>query len=495
MSEHYPALNKKFILTLITSIICWTISAVTDQLILTYFSAFFGIIISFVYLLKFFNGILNPFKFLSICSASLFFVTNLTWIITSIFVFIYYKIDLFLFLDNILSIKHEYFLQAIIFTLLFSLVLFFFSLNKKLILKEKYVFHKVQSVIEINNKIIYLIVAGIIILEILLITSGFIEYRTYSQENFKEGIISPWIPYVNYIFHFHISLIALLLYKSKSVKFNIINYFLIIFSLLILGIIFFSRGRFQFFLTYIELTFWFCFFKNSLPKLRSIIIVLIIFLPILYNLTLFNEFLRHTSVDDFENKNILSTIKNNYEVWKFASEKEIITEKTTINFTSRFLSVRPLARILELKPSEKQHLYGKNIFNNLIWVIPRIIFPQKVNYPIDTKLIYDNFGIDFVDTANTVYLFSYLDFWYFGLFLYPLLIFFCWKLLLFLITIKDYNPLIVIFVLANGFVLFFSIAEGSCLGWLSYGRNMSIMLFILAIFSKKKKILESEKSP
>ena len=136
-----------------------------------------------------------------------------------------------------------------------------------------------------------------------------------------------------------------------------------------------------------------------------------------------------------------------------------------------------------------------NIFNNLIWVIPRIIFPQKVNYPIDTKLIYYNFGIDFVDTSNTVYLFSYLDFWYFGLFLYPLLIFFYWKLLLFLMTIKDYNPLILIFVLANGLTLFFSIAEGSCLGWLTYERNMAIMLFILAIFAKKKKILESEKSP
>ena len=50
----------------------------------------------------------------------------------------------------------------------------------------------------------------------------------YEQENFKLGIISPWVPYLGYIFHFHISLLALLLYKNSKIKFNLINFFLII---------------------------------------------------------------------------------------------------------------------------------------------------------------------------------------------------------------------------------------------------------------------------
>ena len=130
----------------------------------------------------------------------------------------------------------------------------------------------------------------------------------------------------------------------------------------------------------------------------------------------------------------------------------------------------------------------------MIWTIPRIIFPQKINFPIGEPLIHENFGIDFIDTSNSIYLFSYLDFWYFGLFLYPLLFFFYWKALLFLITIKDYNPLILIFILSNSLLLFFNVAESPILSYLDYARNITILLFILAIFTNKKKSYESKKS-
>ena len=496
MIGRYPISNVNFIFTIIVLIFFWAISLLTNQLAFTYFSAFFGTIISFFYLLKFFNGILNPFKFLRIASISLIFTTNLTWIISGIFVFLYYKTDLFSFLKNMLGINHESYLGAIIFTLIFSLVLFFFSLNKKLILEENYVANKVRNATEINNKIIFLIITVIVILEIYLINTGFIEYRTFDDESFKLGIISPWIPYLNYIFHFHIGLLALLIYKNEGIKFNLKNYILIICSLLILGLIFFSRGRFRFFFSYIELAFWYCFFKNHLPKLKTIIIALFIFLPILYNLTLFNQFLRNSinPADDFNSKNLLSTIQDTYENWKLGSEKEIVVELTTENFTDRFLSLYPLAESLELKSNEKDYLLGENIFNNLIWAIPRIIYPGKTNFPIGERLMYENFALSFSDTSNSIYLFSYLDFWYFGLFLYPLLFFFYWKLLLFLITIKDFNPLVLIFVLTNLLLLFFNLAEGSLLAYLDVLRNIAILLFVLIIFTKKKKIQESKKS-
>ena len=496
MIENYPISNIKIIFTLVASIILWVVSLIIDQLAATYFSAFIGTVISFFYLLKFFNGILNPFKFLSIASVSLFFATNISWIISSIFVSLYYKINLFLFFENILDIRHENYLQATISTLIFSLVLFFFSLNKKLILKEKYIFNKLQSVIEINNKTIYLIITTIIILEILLIFFGFIGYRTYEQENYQLGIISPWIPYVKFIFHFHISLTALLIYKNSRIKFNLKNYFLIFVSILLLSLIFFSRGRYQFLFLFIELAFWYCFFKNGLPKLRTIIIILFLFVPFIYNLTLFNELLRSSikPVDDFKNQNLLSRITNTYEMWQFSSGKEITIEKSTLNFSARFLSVRPLAEFFELKSSQKQYLLGENILNNLIWLIPRIIFPQKINFPIKESLIYEKFDLDFEDTADSIYLFSYLDFWHFGLFLYPLLIFFCWKLLLFLMTIRDFNPLILIFILSPAVSLYFSFAEASVLGFLSYERNAAIVLLILAIFTNKRIFHESKKS-
>ena len=93
MIENYPISNIKIIFTLVASIILWVVSLIIDQLAATYFSAFIGTVISFFYLLKFFNGILNPFKFLSIASVSLFFATNISWIISGIFVSLYYKIN------------------------------------------------------------------------------------------------------------------------------------------------------------------------------------------------------------------------------------------------------------------------------------------------------------------------------------------------------------------------------------------------------------------
>lgn len=495
MIEHYPVSNKNYIFALIALIFFWAISLLTNQLAFTYFSAFLGTIISFSYLLKFFNGTLNPFKFLRIASVSLIFTTNLCWILSGIFVFIYYEIDLFLFLENYLNINYESYLEATIFTLIFSVVLFFFSLNEKLILKEKYVFNKLRNAIEIDYKTIHLIIAVIIIIEILLFYYGFIGYRTYAQENFKLGIISPYVPYIRYIFHFHIGLIALLIYKNSLIKFNLRNYFLILVSLLLLNLIFFSRGRFEFFFSYVELTFWYCFFKNGLPKLKTTIISLLIFLPIIYNLLIFNELLRQPSnpVQDLENKNLFTRIENAYEMWKFSSAREITIEKTTLNLTSRFLLAHPLAKSFELKSSQKQFLLGQNILNNLIWTIPRAILPQKINFLVGENLIYEKFGLDFIDTSNSLYLFSYLDFWYFGLFLYPLLFFFYWKLLLFLITIEDLNPLILIFILSRSLILFFALAEGGMLQYLVYARNSAIILVILIIlsklfFSKSKKI-------
>ena len=494
MIEQYTTSNKNFIFASITSILVWGISLLTDQLAFAYFSAFLGTIISFFYLLKFFNGTLNPFKFLSIASVSLIFTTNISWLVSGIFVSFYYNIDLFLFLENFTNIYHESYFEATIFTLIFSLILFFFSLNKKITLKEKYILNKLQNVVKINNKIIYPILIAIITLEILLIYYGFIAYRTYAQENFQLGIIAPYISYLEYIFHFHIALTALLIFRCSKIKFSLKDFFLILFSLLLLTFLFFSRGRFISFFLYVELIFWYCLFNNGFPKLRTIFITLLILLPFIYNLTLFNDFVRYsnkfgTSTD----QNLLSTFKNNFEIWRISKEQDFSTEKTTINLTRRLLLVHPLAKTMELEPSQKHYLLGKNILNNLVWTIPRIIYPGKVNFDGAKILMYKNFNLHFEDVTNSLYLFSYLDFWYFGLFLYPLLLFFYWKFLLFVMTMKDYNPLILIFILSRGLIFFFSLGEGSLLGYLSYARDTALLLLLLLPFTNNNFFRKSKK--
>ena len=96
----------------------------------------------------------------------------------------------------------------------------------------------------------------------------------------------------------------------------------------------------------------------------------------------------------------------------------------------------PLAVSIETENTQKKFLLGENIFNNIIWTIPRVIFPQKVNFDVKEDLM-SKFGVNFTDTSDSIYLFSYLDFWIFGIILYPLILFFYWYFIINLLTFRN----------------------------------------------------------
>jgi len=486
MKTSFQNNDKEFIFKSLAIIFIWLISFTFENLILAYVASSLGCFITFLYITKFFNASLNPIKFLSLSAVSLFFITSSSVIFSSYFIRKFYDLTLFDFFNTIQYIPVESYLLAIIFTLLFSLILFLFSLRNELILKENYIFNKLNEIKNSDSKKIDFIIFFIIFLEIVLNLTGFIEYRGLDNENFKIGIIDPWIPYLDYIFHFHIALTSLLIVKSRD-KFNVKNSLIIILSVLLIGYFFFTRGRSGFILASIEIFFWYCFFNKSAPKLKSIIFSLIIIIPLIYSLSLFNQLLRmsvNTQNDNYK-QSLIEQITNAYDLWQIRDMREINNEKNNQNLTFRSLVVTPLAISINLKGPQKQNLLGETILNNFIWTIPRIIYPGKINHPVGEPLM-GKFGLYFADTSDSLYLASYMDFWWFGILIYPMLFYFYWRFLLYIITFKNFDPLIVLLIVSTSLPYFFGIGESSVLGFFIFMRNSVILLIILSIFTNNK---------
>jgi hypothetical protein len=481
---------------LLFSIFIWCLALIINKVILTYIAALFGSLITASIMKNYFDQKSNPFSLLNIGSIFLIFTVNMGWILSIIFIFIKYKIDIFNFIKNYLFITHESYLFANVYTLLFCLVLFLLSSNKKLCEKEFFLKTTLDKFIQIDISNLKTKIIIIIIFEAILFYNGFLDYRSYANQKYQAGIISWYIPYLDFIFHFHIAITSLFIFKFLNNTFSLNNLIIIIISIILFSIIFFIRGRYQFFFSYVELFFWYCFFNKNLPKLKNIIIFLIIYIPIVYNLTIFNDFIRNNRnnllILNNEKTSFIFKLPKFYNLWKFSNKDENI-DKTTVNFTQRFLLLYPLAVSIEIENSQKKFLLGENIVNNIIWTIPRVIFPNKVNFDVKEDLM-SKFGVNFIDTSDSIYLFSYLDFWIFGIILYPLIFFFYWYFIINLLTFRKYNPLILIFLISKALLLFFSLGEGGSLNYFVYARDLLIITIFIS-FINFNNIFFNTKSP
>lgn len=240
-------LKNNFIYYLILSIFIWSISLVIDKLLFTYFAAIFGIFITFLLIKKYFEQEINPFGLLNIGSIFLIFTINMGWVLSGLFIFINYKINLFDFFDNYLFLNYRNYLYANVYTLLFCLILYLLSLNEKLLKRENSLNQSIKKFNEIDISQLKYLAIIIIILEAILFYNGFIDYRGYANERYQAGIISWYVPYLDFIFHFQISITSLLIFNLLKTKFLFKNFIIILISVIFFSIIFFSRGRYQFF--------------------------------------------------------------------------------------------------------------------------------------------------------------------------------------------------------------------------------------------------------
>jgi hypothetical protein len=128
----------------------------------------------------------------------------------------------------------------------------------------------------------------------------------------------------------------------------------------------------------------------------------------------------------------------------------------------------------------KKYLFFTHIINTTIAVLPSQIIPNKGAYPRQEALIelFHSFG--YSDTSDSLYLFAYISFWWFGVILYPLFFVIIWYFLLKILNNNKSYPIPVLAIISQASFTYFYLPEGDLILWLSLMRNG--LLFLLMYF-------------
>ena len=220
--------------------------------------------------------------------------------------------------------------------------------------------------------------------------------------------------------------------------------------------------------------------------------ILLISIPFFSSAFQYFNFLRgdivYSSLGNLKNKeNFLSTSINYLSVWKLQEVKDIEKYRTGENLSSRPLLAEPLARSIQLDSSEKIYGLGRISLNNLIWTVPRLILPNKnVIAPAAENNLYKYMPIhdDSIDTHDSLYWYSYAEFSYFGLIIFPFLLFLYWKLIAQISSryFKSIALMLVLTFFLKFFVMYFF--TSSMITWFIGLRNFFIFIPVILLIQK-----------
>jgi hypothetical protein len=336
-----------------------------------------------------------------------------------------------------------------------------------------------------------LILIGVIcLLEIWLIFSGVISYRTFAIAGFDEGSIAWHLPMLQIMFAAQAGLNAIAISQivENTAKRNKLAIALVFTSFLLILFITFTQGRSGFVFCALLHFYWATFFIGKMPNFRAMIPILAITLPLLYTGSLLSNFMRSDAVQgaDLKIDGFGTFLGNAIDTWQSdqtlqAAEKA----RSAANLASRPLVANPLAKSMALPDEQKTFLLGENLFNSAIWSIPNFFISSKRAYPVQEELLYQNFPIGINDTADSIYLYAYADFAYMGLLVYPTLIAGIWVFVLLLMRLPHISSLGVVVFSCMWISMFtLSMGESSTITWFVLLRNGIIALPFIAIAAK-----------
>jgi hypothetical protein len=140
---------------------------------------------------------------------------------------------------------------------------------------------------------------------------------------------------------------------------------------------------------------------------------------------------------------------------------------------------------MALPNEQKTFLLGENLFNSAVWAIPSFFVSNKSLFPIQEDLLYQNFPIGTDDTADSMYLYAYVDFAYVGVLAYPILIAFIWIAVLLLMRLPYISSLGVMTFACTWIAMFIlSMGEASTVSWFVLPRNGIISLPFIVVVAK-----------
>ena len=486
--NHSNKIENFFIKQLIICIIFWSLSILFESLYFSYLSSVYGIYISSYFFYKILNNNSEIIRFLSIGCATLIFVTNISWIYSGYYTYEIYKLNIFENLNFNLNLDPINYMISIIYILFFSISILIFSKNNKLKNYEVNIYNEIIKLKKITISKLNIIFTCSILIELYLINQELFKYRSVGIDGYTWYVELTLI-----LIYFHAGLIGLGLNKifngerSKSLLLSTVI------SVLILSFIFFTKGRTNFGILFFYIFFWYCLFNFKTPKIKYIIMILIISTPFFSSAFQYFNFLRsdivYSKSGDLKGKeNFLSTSINYLRIWKLDEVRNIEKYRTRKNLSSRPLLAEPLARSIQLDSSEKTYGFGRISFNNLIWAVPRLILPNKeIIAPENESYIYNYMPIHdkSIDTHDSLYWYSYAEFSYFGLIIFPFLLFLYWKLIAQIISSRYFKSIALMLVLTyflKFFVMYFF--TSTMITWYIGLRNFFIFIPVILLIQK-----------
>lgn len=375
---------------------------------------------------------------------------------------------------------------AVSYSMAFCLVLAWLGSLRAFRRQEMRLAYSLQSLIAFPLRWLVLILFLISLLEIALIVSGIIGYRTTHVEGLAEGRIAWYLPFMTLAFATQIPLNSLLLWKALSGR-QIVRMALtvVIGSMMLCAFIYFCQGRGAFVLCVaLHFLFW-CFFAGRRPPAGRFVLLLGVAAFALPTLLQLNNFLRSGSlgVENYREGSALDLVDKGLEVFQSEQSRVLEAERSTKNMGSRPLVAIPLAVAQSLPAWRKKFMLGKDLLHSAVWSIPRVFFPEKVNFPVREGLmrLYFHAFIFAHDTADSLYLASYMEYGWFGVLTHPILLAVLWRLVLLIIG-KAKFPMTRLILFVSWLPMFLlSIGEGATIAWLITLRTTIMVFLLLAI--------------
>jgi hypothetical protein len=480
----------------------WIFAWITDNIYIADIASIIGTMIGLYQFWLIIGNSVQMTKFLQIGALSLLIIQNLSWFISSLVHYVNYNYNLESTLIAQLKLSVGEYSLSIIYISMFALVLAILSMNQKISKIESGISKSLYQLKEISLQKIATIAFVLLLFGIFMLSSGIIGQRVVNVVGIDKGDIPIWLPIYEVILNFCIVLnvvyfINIFKIKYKSPKLLLLK-LLLLCSFFATSLLFFTKGRSPFLLSLLFHLYWFYFFTEKKPNLKKSFVWLIIIYPIISTLLLFNNYARHGEgarlIKESENKanssviTFLPKVFVSYINSSFEQKEE--KSRSISNFSTRTLVAQPLALCIKLPTERKRFFLGENIENSIIWVIPRSIFPDKTKYAMQEDLLYQNFPINLTDTADSLYLYSYADFGWLGLIIYPYLIVIYWRLILMTLYYLKSSPVFLAIVFSGFLELFtIGIGESAIVQWLSVLRTFFIIVIaglLVKMFSKNK---------
>ncbi len=341
----------------------------------------------------------------------------------------------------------------------------------------------------IRHRKLLILIALICALDAWLILTGVISYRTFAIEGFDEGRIAWFLPMLQIMFATQVGLNALAISQMARVTGrSTLSIAVVAASVLLILFVNFTQGRSGFIFCAVLHVYWVILFMGRIPRLSKLIPIALVVLPLLYTGTLLNNFMRSGNAGGLDVKTVGfgAFFSNAIQTWQSdQSLRELEKARSAANLASRPLVAHPLAKSMALPVHKKSFLLGENLVNSAVWAIPRAIMPDKNRYPIQEGLLYAHFPIGAEDTADSPYLYAYVDFGYAGLVIYPVLLAGFWVAVLLLTRLPYISSLGVIVIACSWISLFtLSLGEMAMTGWFVTLRNTVIVLPFIILLAK-----------